>query len=177
MFFFEKTEIGISKKFLFFLKSLKVAKLHYKATGKVRILKAFQKCGVFLKKMDGFFRKEISYFSKKMIKVVNLQLNATELVIFLNTFKNWDFENKMVIRRKTLRFSKTAKCRKFAVECNWISRFSLNVQKFRISVEKKNMGFSIKFLIFFKIAESSQIALQLIWNSKNSRNVEKIGVF
>ena len=62
--FFGKTEIGISKKFWLFLKSLKVAKLHYKATGKGRILKAFQKLVFYLKKWMGFSGKKYTIFQK-----------------------------------------------------------------------------------------------------------------
>ena len=62
--FFEKSEIAISKKFLLFLKSLNVAKLHHKATEKVRILKAFQKMVFFLKKWMGFSEKKHPIFQK-----------------------------------------------------------------------------------------------------------------
>ena len=91
-------------------------------------------------------------------------------------FKNWDFVNKMVIRRKIWRFLKTAKCRKFLVECNWINRFSLNVQKFRIFVEKKYMGLSIKLLIFLKSLKVAKLHYNASETAKTLKTLKKFVV-
>ena len=135
--FWLKKQMGFSKNlWLFFQKSLKVAKLHNKATEK-KDSQNVPKLGVFLEEMDGTFLTKKILFFKKLIKVANFQKNATEIVTFLNTFKEWDFENKIGYWEKTLRFLKSAKGRNFVVECNWISRFSPNIWKFRFFASKK----------------------------------------
>ena len=83
----------------------------------------------------------------------------------------------MVIRRKIWRFLKTAKCRKFLVECNWINRFSLNVQKFRIFVEKKYMGLSIKLLIFLKSLKVAKLHYNASETAKTLKTLKKFVVF
>ena len=83
----------------------------------------------------------------------------------------------MVIRRKTLRFLKTAKCRNFAVECNWISRFSLKVQKVRIFVEKTYMGFSIKPLSFLKSLKVAKLHYNATGTAKVLKTLKKLVFF
>ena len=83
----------------------------------------------------------------------------------------------MVIRRKIWRFLKTAKCRKFLVECNWINRFSLNVQKFRIFVEKKYMGLSIKLLIFLKSLKVAKLHYNASETAKTLKTLKKLVFF
>ena len=67
-----KKKLVFQKNSWFFLKSLKGANLHYRATENVRILKLFGNLVFFFKKMDGSFRQKKILFPKKMIKAANL---------------------------------------------------------------------------------------------------------
>ena len=77
----------------------------------------------------GFWKKILKF--SKPLKVANLPQNATELVKFLRTFKNWAFfkKNRKIFRKKILIFFKIAKGSKFAVKCDWNSKISQNVQR------------------------------------------------
>ena len=70
---------------LFLKKSLKVAKLHYNATGTAKILKTLKKL-VFFEKLFGFFWRRIFFF-KKPLQVSNLHSYATEILKVPKTFK------------------------------------------------------------------------------------------
>ena len=61
---FEKTEIGISKKFLLFLKSLKSSKVALQGHWKVRTLKTFKKLVFFFWKWMGFSETKNPIFRK-----------------------------------------------------------------------------------------------------------------
>ncbi len=76
----------------------------------------------------GFSTKNIEIFSKSL-KVANLPKNATEIVKFLKTFKDWVFQkNRWVFRKKILNLFRIAKCSKFAVKGDLNSKPSQNVQ-------------------------------------------------
>ena len=66
----------------------------------------------------------------KTDKLVNLMSNATETVRFLKILEIGLFARKNGFSEKTLKFSKMARVIKFAVECNWKSKISQNVQTF-----------------------------------------------
>ena len=67
-------------------------------------------------------------------------------------------------------FQKSDKGSKFAVKCDWLSKFSQNVQV--LIFEKKSIDFQKK-MIFFKIVENTKFAVKCDWISDISQHVTK----
>ena len=61
-------------------------------------------------------------------------------------------------------FSFWLNCSNFAVECDWNSKISQNVQKFGVFFKKKQMGFSKKILNFFEIPKGGKFAVESVSN-------------
>ena len=73
-----------------------------------------------------------------------------------------------------------SKARRIAVECDWNSKSSRNVQSWKVSFfNKKQMRLSRKVLIFLRIAKGRNFALDCDWNSMHFQNVQswKFGFF
>ncbi len=85
--FWEK-KMGFSKKYVIFLQIAKSSKCSLHWGWISNNSQNDQKSSVFLKKKHRFFRKEI-FFRKNLLKVANLQKNATEKVRLLKTFEIW----------------------------------------------------------------------------------------
>ena len=67
--------------------------------------------------------------------------NANGTVRFLKTFKSWVFcEKKMGFPKKTLKFSKIADGKKFAVQCEENSKVPQNVQILGFGILKEYFG-------------------------------------
>ena len=82
--------MGFSKKkILNVFKIAKGSKFDVNCDWTSKISQNVQSLG-FFKKIDGLFEKKSWIFSKSL-KVANLPWNATEIVKFFKTFKNWVF--------------------------------------------------------------------------------------
>ena len=76
----------------------------------------------------------------------------------------------MGLFEKNPTFQKSDKGSKFAIECDWNSKFSQNVQV--LVFWKKPSGFQKK-MIFFKIVKNSKFAEKRDWFSDISQHVTK----
>ena len=143
----------------------KGSKLVAESTGLVGFLESLD-----FNKIDGFFEKNLNFW--KQLKFVNLMSNATETVRFLKTFKNWVFfQKKMGFPKITYKFSKMSRGFNSAVQCNWTSKISQNVQNFGC---RKINGFCKKSWIWFKAAKGMNFDVERNWNWQFSQKVQRI---
>ena len=162
---------------------------------------------------DRWFIRERNLSFWKQLNLANLMSTATETVsqfdvecernseISQNFQKLAFLQEKMGFPKKTLKFSKMARGIKFAVESNWKSKISQNVQTFGtyktitgfcekswiyfelklavFSKRSQNLGFFIKkdrfsekLWTFLKKTKVSNFAVESDWKSKVSQNVQ-----
>ena len=82
-------------------------------------------------------------------------------------------KKRLILQKKILSFSKTARGSKFIVECDSISKTSQNAQKL-VLTNKTNVFFAKKLWFFWKIDKGSEFAVEWDGISKISRNIRKL---
>ena len=123
-----------------------------------------------------FFEKNMCFF-QKLLKVTNLLINATDILRILKVFKKWILvEKKDCFLEKNFSTLDNANGRKLAVECNWFSEISQNVEILGFLMKKTRWVFRKICEFSLKNANGTIFALPCDWNSKNQQNVQKNGV-
>ena len=85
-------------------------------------------------------------------------------------------KKKTVFSKKTFSVLDNANGLKLAVECNWFSEISQNVENLGFLRKKTRWVFRKRCEFSLKIANGTIFALPCDWNSKNQQNVQKNGV-
>ena len=82
-------------------------------------------------------------------------------------------KKKTVFSKKTFSVLDNANGLKLAVECNWFSEISQNVENLGFLMKKTRWVFRKRCEFSLKIANGTIFALPCDWNSKNQQNVQK----
>ena len=176
--FWWKNMVGFfKKKFWFFYKNAECSKLAVKCDWKSKTSCNLQKLGI-VKKIYGFFEKKI-WFCRNRQKLKILLLDATEIVRLLKTLKNCFLLEKKdwFFKKKSWVFSETAKSIvQFDAECNWISKFSQNVQKFCFFWKNRDWYFE-KFLLFLKSLKVAKLHYKATGKGRILKAFQKLVFF
>ena len=128
--FFNKKQMRLSRKVLSFFKIAKIRNFDLECDWNSKNFQNVQSWnfGFFLKIKMSLSKK--SWIFYKLLKFASLLENAIEFARFLKNVQNLGFLSKerWFFQKKILTVLKMAKRSKFAVECDWKSKNSRNVQ-------------------------------------------------
>ena len=168
--------MGLSIKLLIFLKSLKVAKLHYNASETAKTLKTLKKLVVFQKKYSDFFEEE-TFLSKKIATGIKFALKCVWTFESSRNVQIWNFLNKtdVVFEKKGI-FLKTTKGSKFGVECNSISKISQNFRNL-VSSWKNKLVLRKNSWVFLKSLKVANLHYKATKNVRILKTFENLVFF
>ena len=159
----------------FFWKITKGRKFTVECNWSRKISQNFKNLDFLTKKIDGFFEKLVNFF-KNSLKVAKLHYKAPDNVRNLKTFKSLVFfkKNGWVFPKNSIPiYQKIDKGCQYAVEWDWVSKISQNVQAL-VFLKQKTDRFSEKKTIFSKLVELSNFSLECDWISNIFQHVQKL---